>query len=144
MWQSTCCLVVVLRTRHVHGSQTAVYSVLYTAVYTGRIHTRPCTCVHDRGYTAIYMARTRPCTWRCTGRVRAVYTAVLLHGREHGRVHSPYTAVYGPRVQVYTARIHGIALSMAFDGRCIRFWSRPTLHVTSLLTRGMTLNWFQR
>jgi len=111
------CLVVVLRTRKSNGR------VLDPVL--GRLHGpytyTACTRIYDCGYTAVYMARTRPCTWRCTGRVRAVYTAVLLHGREYGRVHSPYTAVYGPRVEVYTARIHGIALSMAFDRRCIRF-----------------------
>jgi len=84
----------------VHGLYTAVYMVVYTAVFTTHTgplqYTRPCTrlctravyiCgrVHGlRTYTAVYRrvytARTRPCTDRVHGRVQAVYSAHINGG----------------------------------------------------------------
>jgi len=88
--------------------------VVYTAVYTGRVRGRvhiyttvrpPCTravyaAMYAAQYTAVY---TVVYTGLVHGGLRAVYTAVARScaGREYGRLHDPYTAVYGRVRAVY-------------------------------------------
>ena len=103
---------------HVHGLYTALYSCI-RAVYTSRIHTRPCTrlCTgHVHGpytHTAVYTVHTRPSTrprLRHNGRVRTVYTA--------------YTAVY-------TVRVHGAYTrpsTWSCTRRCTRAVSTGRVH----------------
>jgi len=95
-------------TRHVHGRVhgpfTAVYTAtVYTAVYIIYVYMGR----RDGIYTAEYVPCTRPIDGPCTrpysGRVR-VYTCRVYRWpcarRVHGRLRSPYRAVY-------TGRVHG-------------------------------------
>jgi len=75
-----------------HGRVRAVYTTVYKAVYTGRMH----------GYTA----RTWPCT-----RVHGPYTAMVtarVHSRIQDRVDGRVLGhAHGRIMTVYTARVRG-------------------------------------
>jgi len=75
--------VVTHCARAVYTARVPVHGT-YTAVYTAR--SLPCTqpCTHAYVYTAV----TRPCTRHIHGRVHSQYTAVYT-----GHVHGPYTAL---------------------------------------------------
>jgi len=81
---------------------TAVYR-LYTAVHGPR------TWSVREPITAVYAARTRPCTRPCTVNT-AVFTA-----RVHGIVRTVYTAVhevYGPCTSACNGRVHGASTAV--------------------------------
>ena len=116
----------------VHG----VYTAVYTAVFTARVHGGVPT-VYIAAYTAVH-GLYRPCTLACNGRVHSASTAVYrvhLHSRvlctrpclrpvytaAHIRVQTVYTAVHGPRTwsvrdpitAVYTARTRPCTVNTA-------------------------------
>ena len=127
-------VTAVYRSWRVHGRNgclhrpyTAVFTAR-TAVYTGCLHTRPCTRRHGRlrgpytaVYSAVFTARTRgrvrrihgrvhgPCTWSVhTARTRPRTRA---YSRPYGRVQGPhrctamYTAVHRPCSSQCTDRV---------------------------------------
>ena len=93
---------------------------LHRRVYTGRVHGQVRGPVHGHAHDPVhvYTARTRllrggvravntaeyTCTDRIHESVQAVCTAVTRSctGREHSRVHGPYTAVYMPSTRART------------------------------------------
>jgi len=149
---------------HVHGASTAVYRVhlhgrvlctrpclwpVYTAAH-GRVQTAY-TAVHGPRtwsvrdpITAVYAARTRPCTVntavftaRVHGIVRTVYTAVQgVYGsrtpgaravymvRPRPCTGYTYTVVYAVYPGVFTARVHGPSMVVYTGGKHARVHDR--------------------
>ena len=121
--------VIGLRTDHVRGPCTAVYTVCTrpcAAVYTGRKHgrgrtmntavARRCTrSVHAvDGRVQTVHSRPRPCTNCVHDRTRAIHIVrpCPKHGRvrsryvaKHGRVRGPYPTVYVPYTWPCTGRV---------------------------------------